>query len=174
LDVLDVSSSCDLSVFSPKVDAQCAEGDGNTLERSSSVSIEALWAEMDMLDEISHGGTSNGKVPRNAHCKRRSLPLVEKTGECPSREYKGALLSDTPGPYNAQPRGRRRGSGKNIATWILSAAHGAISSCMRRLFVDRQYSPSIGTDQSEWGIVLDELSHMGYIVKKEPDSDGNE
>jgi hypothetical protein len=45
---------------------------------------------------------------------------------------------------------------------------------MRMSFVDRQYSPSIGMDQSEWEITLDELTHMGYIVKKEPDSDSNE
>jgi hypothetical protein len=45
---------------------------------------------------------------------------------------------------------------------------------MRRSFVDSQYSPLTSTDQSEWKIILDELTHMGYIVKKEPDSDGNE
>jgi hypothetical protein len=27
---------------------------------------------------------------------------------------------------------------------------------------------------SKWEIILDELTRMGYIVKKEPDSDGNE
>jgi hypothetical protein len=29
-------------------------------------------------------------------------------------------------------------------------------------------------DQSEWKIILEELTHMGYIVKREPDSDGGE
>jgi hypothetical protein len=29
-------------------------------------------------------------------------------------------------------------------------------------------------DLSEWEIILGELTRMGYIVKKEPDSDGNE
>jgi hypothetical protein len=29
-------------------------------------------------------------------------------------------------------------------------------------------------DLSEWEIILDELTRMGYILKKEPDSDGNE
>jgi hypothetical protein len=29
-------------------------------------------------------------------------------------------------------------------------------------------------DRSEWEIVLDELIRMGYIVKREPDSDHNE
>jgi hypothetical protein len=41
-------------------------------------------------------------------------------------------------------------------------------------FVDRQYSPSTGIDQSEWEIILMELTRMGYIVKKEPESDGGE
>jgi hypothetical protein len=39
-------------------------------------------------------------------------------------------------------------------------------------FVDKQYSPSTGMDQSEWEIILKELTRMGYIVKKEPNSDG--
>jgi hypothetical protein len=47
----------------------------------------------------------------------------------------------------------------------------AISPRMRRSFVDRQYSPSTGMDQSEWEIILEELTRMGYIVKKKPDSD---
>jgi hypothetical protein len=45
---------------------------------------------------------------------------------------------------------------------------------MQRSFVDRQYSPLTDMDLSEWEIILDELTHMGYIVKKEPDNDGNE
>jgi hypothetical protein len=31
-EVIELSSSCDLFVFSPKAEAQCAEGDGNTPE----------------------------------------------------------------------------------------------------------------------------------------------
>jgi hypothetical protein len=45
---------------------------------------------------------------------------------------------------------------------------------MQRSFVDRQYSPLTDMDLSEWEIILDELTRMGYIVKKEPDNDGNE
>jgi hypothetical protein len=45
---------------------------------------------------------------------------------------------------------------------------------MRRSFIDRQYSPSTEMDLSEWKIILDELTHMGYIVKKESDCDGKE
>jgi hypothetical protein len=45
---------------------------------------------------------------------------------------------------------------------------------MWRSFVDRRYSPSTDMDHSEWEIVLDELIRMGYIVKRELDSDHNE
>jgi hypothetical protein len=177
-EVVEVSSSCDLSVFSPKTDAQFAEDSGNAPEGSSNVSIEELWAKMDMMDEISRGGNSAKNVPRNAHREQRSLPSVEKTGKCASRTDKGGLLNDTPGPSNTQSRGRGRGRGrcsvKNKAMWILSTTPGAISPRMRRSFVDRQYSPSTRMDISEWEIILDELTCKGYIVKKEPDSDGNE
>jgi hypothetical protein len=176
-EIVEVSSSCDLSVFSLKTDAQFAEGGGNAPKGSSSVSIGELWAEMDMMDEISHGGNSVGNVPRNAHHERMSLASVEKTGKHASHTDKGALLNDTSGPSNAQPRGRGRGHGrcsmKNKATWILSAAPRAISLHMQRSFVDRQYSPSTSMDLSEWEIILDELTPMGYIVKIETDSDGN-
>jgi hypothetical protein len=63
---------------------------------------------------------------------------------------------------------------KKKAAQILSTTPRAISPRIRRSFVDRQYLPSIDMDPSEWEIILDELTRMGYIVKKEPDSDGNE
>jgi hypothetical protein len=142
-----------LSIFSLKTDAQFSEGSGNTPEGSSSVSIGELWAEMDMMDEISHGGTSTGNVPRNVHREQRSLPSVETTSERAHRTDKGALLDDTPGPSNAQPQGNGRDHGryslKNKVAQILSAAPRAISSHMQRSFVDRQYSPSTGMDLSE-------------------------
>jgi hypothetical protein len=62
------------------------------------VSIRELWAEMDMMDAISCGGTSTGNVPRNAHCERRSIPLILTTGERTSHTDKGALLDNTPRP----------------------------------------------------------------------------
>jgi hypothetical protein len=86
------------------------------------VGIGELWAEMDMMDEISHGGNSIGNVPRNAHHERRSLPSVKKTGERACHTDKGSLLNDTPRPSNVQPQGRRRCLTKNKATWILFAA----------------------------------------------------
>jgi hypothetical protein len=91
----------------------------------------------------------------------------EKTGEGTSCVAKGASVDEAPGPSYAPPRRCGGGSAKNKATQILSDAVEAISPCMRRSFVDRQYSPSIGMDQSEWEIILDKLIRMGFIVKKE-------
>jgi hypothetical protein len=87
-EVIEVSSSFDLSIFSPMIDAQFAEGGGNAPEGSLSVSFRELWTDMDMMDEISCGGNFVGNVPRNAHHERRSLPSVEKTGERASHTYK--------------------------------------------------------------------------------------
>jgi hypothetical protein len=56
----------------------------------------------------------------------------------------------------------------------LSATPGAISPQMRRLFVDRRYSPLTDMGLSEWEVILDELIRMGYIVKDEPDSNHKE
>jgi hypothetical protein len=83
-------------------------------------------------------------------------------------------MGDAPGPSSAPPRGRGRGSMRNKAAQILSAAPGAISPRMRKSFVDRQYLPSIEMDRSEWEIILEKLTRTGYIIKKEPDSDGGE
>jgi hypothetical protein len=100
-EVVEVSSSYDMSIFSSKTDAPFTEGGGNAPEGPSSVSVGEFWAEMDMMDEISHGGTSARNVPRNVHHEWRSLPSVEKTGERASHTDKGALLNNTSGPSNA-------------------------------------------------------------------------
>jgi hypothetical protein len=42
---------------------------------------------------------------------------------------------------------------------------------MKRSFAERRYSPSIGMDQSEWEIILEQLAITGYIVKEEPVSE---
>jgi hypothetical protein len=62
---VEVSSSYDLSIFTSKTDAQFSEGGGNAPEGSSSVSIRELWAEMDMMDALSCGGSSVRNVPRS-------------------------------------------------------------------------------------------------------------
>jgi hypothetical protein len=97
---------------------------------------------------------------------------VDKIDEHVSCKGKKALVSDAPGSSSTPPRNHRRGFAKNKAAWIMSAAPGAIFPCMRRSFVDRQYSPLTNMDLSEWEIILDIC--MGYIVMKEPDNDGNE
>jgi hypothetical protein len=56
----------------------------------------------------------------------------------------------------------------------LFAAPGAISLLMRTSFIDRRYSPSTGMGLIEWEVILDELTRMGYTIKKELDSDHNE
>jgi hypothetical protein len=66
------------------------------------------------------------------------------------------------------------GSAKNKAAQILADASGMISHWMKRLFVDRQYSPSTGMDRSEWEIILEEHTCMGYLVKQEPVSKGDD
>jgi hypothetical protein len=45
---------------------------------------------------------------------------------------------------------------------------------MWRSFVDRRYSPSAGMGLSEWEVILDELTRMGYNVMEEPASDNDE
>jgi hypothetical protein len=57
---------------------------------------------------------------------------------------------------------------------ILSAAPEVVSPCMRRSFVERRYSPSTGIGLSEWEVILDEFTRMGYIVKEEPICDDDE
>jgi hypothetical protein len=79
-----------------------------------------------------------------------------------------------PGHLLLHQGGCGRGSTRNKVARILSAFPGAISPHMRRSFVDGQYSPSTGMDQSEWEIILEELTRMGYIIKREPDSDDGE
>jgi hypothetical protein len=70
-------------------------------------------------------------------------------------------------------KGHGKGSRMKKASQILSVVPGVICPCMRRSFVDRQYSPSTGMARREWEVILDQLIRKGYIVKEEPDSDGN-
>jgi hypothetical protein len=81
--------------------------------------------------------------------------------------------TDAPGPSSIMSKGHGKGSAKKKSSQNLSTAPRAISPRMQRSFVDGQYSPSTDMDRSEWEIILDGLIRMGYIVKKEPDSDGN-
>jgi hypothetical protein len=84
------------------------------------------------------------------------------------------FLTDIAGASGIRSRNHEGGSVRRDATWILSAAPGAISPCMWSSFVDRRYSPSTGMGLSQWEVILDELICMGYIVKEELDSDHKE
>jgi hypothetical protein len=172
--VIEISSSCDLFIFPSKVDPHCPEGGGGAPEGSLSTSIGELWPDIDKLDEINQEATFVGDLLGGTLHERSSSLSVARVNECVSPANKRALMDDAPKPSSAPPRGRGRGSVRNKAAQILSAAPGAISPRMWRSFVDTQYSSLTGMDQSEWKIILEQLTHMGYIVKREPESDSGE
>jgi hypothetical protein len=159
--VVEVSSSCDLSIFSSRADPQRVEGVEVTPEGSSSMSIGELWPDIDKLDEIHHGGVSAVNIPEVVLREKKSRESVEKTNKHARRRGKGALLNNAPRPSNVLAKGHEKGSVKKKATHILSGAPGAISPRMRRSFVNMQYSPSISMGLSEWEIILEELTRMG-------------
>jgi hypothetical protein len=115
-----------------------------------------------------------GDLPGNVLHERSSLPLVSRAGERARSVGKKVLVDDAPRSSSAPPRGRGLDSAKNKAARILSAAPRAISLCMWRSFIDRQYSPLTSMDQSEWEVILEELTRMGYIIKQEHDSGDGE
>jgi hypothetical protein len=174
VEVIKISSSCDLSIFSSRANSQRDEGTGAMPERSLSASIGELWPDIDKLDEINSGRASIENVPGNVLHDQSSMPLVVRTNENVRLVVKRTMVDDAPGQSTTLLGGRGRGSTKKKVTWILSTAPKAISPRMRRSFIDRQYSPSIDMDRSEWEIILEELTRMGYIVKKESESDGGE
>jgi hypothetical protein len=81
---------------------------------------------------------------------------------------------DVPGSSTCLPRDNDEGSVKNEAARILADAARAVLPRMRRSFVDRRYSPSTGMNHSEWEIILGELMCMGFLVKREPVSEGDD
>jgi hypothetical protein len=60
--VVEISNSCDLSIFPSQTDPHHAQGGGDAPEGSSSTSIGDLWPDMDKLDEINHGATFSGDL----------------------------------------------------------------------------------------------------------------
>jgi hypothetical protein len=154
--------------FSSGADPQRDEGVGVTHEGFSSMSIGELWPDIDKLDEIDGGDTSAVNIAEVALHEKKSLASIKKANKHARRGGKGALLNNAPGPYNVLQKGRRMGFANEKLAQILSNALGAVSLHMRRPFVDKWYSPSIGMEPSEWEIILHELTRMGYIVKKNP------
>jgi hypothetical protein len=178
-DLIEVSSSSyGLSLFSSKVGSHPDESAAAAPSESSSVSVGELWLGIDLLDE---GGLEGTFV-----VSAQDLLGYEMSCSCmgpqgPRRMRKGSLCMDqkapvdrTLGSSSAPPHCCGGGSTKNKAAWILADASRAISPWMRRSFVDRQYSPSTGMDQSEWEIILDEIICMGLLVKQELVSEGED
>jgi hypothetical protein len=163
-----------LSIFSLGADPQHAKGIEATPMGSSSVSIGELWTDIDKLDKVNRVGSSAVTIPEVAPHEVKSQASIEKSDKYARRTSERALLNDAPGPSVALPKSRKKGSVKRKAAQILSDAPGAISPCMQKLFVDRQYSPSISMGLIEWEIILEEHTRMGNIVKEEPASDDNE
>jgi hypothetical protein len=171
--VAEKSSSYDLSIFSSRAGPEGVEIVTVTSE-GSSPSIGELWLDIDKLDEIRHEDTSIVHTHDVSVHGRKSIASAEKAGRRSRRKGNKALLKDAPRTSNIKSKSRGSGSAKREAALILSATPGTISLHMRRLFVDRRYSPLIGMDLSDWEVILDELTHMGYIVKEEPTSDNDE
>jgi hypothetical protein len=172
-EVAEKSSSYGLSIFSSRAHPEGAEIVAVESE-GSSLSIGELWPDIDKLDEIGHEDASVVHTHDVSVHGRKSIASAKKVGRCSRCKGNKVLLKDAPMPSNIKSKDRRSFSTKREAGLILSAAPGTISLHMRRSFVDRRYSPSIGMCLSEWEVILDELTHMGYIVKEEPTSDNDE
>jgi hypothetical protein len=172
------SSSYGLSLFYSKDGSHHDEGAGAPPGGSSSISIGDLWPSIDRLDEAGPEGPSAilGQNPRGDQGSHSCTELQgsKRMGEGSSCASRVASVGEVLGPSYALPTGYGTGSVKNKAVWILADAPGVILSRMRQSFTDRQYSLSTSMDQSKWEIILEELTRMELIVKKEPVSDGNE
>jgi hypothetical protein len=96
--VIEISSSCDLSTFSLKVDSWCDGGAGAAPEESSSVSIGELWPDIDKLDEINHGGASVESLPGGMLHDQSLLSLVVRMNKNVKRTTKRVVVDDALGP----------------------------------------------------------------------------
>jgi hypothetical protein len=79
-EVVEISSSYDLSIFSPGADSPHAEGVGAT-PVGSSPSIGELWPDIDKLDEINREHTSTVHIHEVALHDSESLVLNKKTNK---------------------------------------------------------------------------------------------
>jgi hypothetical protein len=86
-EVVEISSSYDLSVFSSGVGSPHAEGVGAT-PAGSSPSIEELWPDIDKLDEINQEDTSAVHIREVALRDSESLVLTKKTNNRARRRGK--------------------------------------------------------------------------------------
>jgi hypothetical protein len=79
-EVVEISSSYDLSVFSPGDGSPHAEGVGATPAGSSSC-IRELWPDIDKLDEINREDTSAIHIREVGLRDSESLALTKKTNK---------------------------------------------------------------------------------------------
>jgi hypothetical protein len=79
-EVVEISSSYDLSVFLSGPGSPHAEGVGAT-PAGSSLSIEELWPDIDKLDKIYHEDTSTVHIREVALHDSESLALTKKTNK---------------------------------------------------------------------------------------------
>jgi hypothetical protein len=74
-------------------------------------------------------------------------------------------------PCSTSFRGRRRGSMKAIADRVVLEIEMRASDEMllmiRQSFKDGRYSPSIGMEEIEWQIMLEQFIASGVVVKDE-------
>jgi hypothetical protein len=166
------SSSYNLSIFSSGANSKGAEVIASTYE-DSSPSIRDVWPNIDKLDDLAREDTSVVHARNALVHGKRSATSIENASKRSRREGKKDSLTDVAGTSNIRSKRHRGSSTRREAARIMFAAPGVISPCMRRSFVDRQYSPSTGMGLSEWEVILDELIRMGYIVKKEHDDEHN-
>jgi hypothetical protein len=83
-----------------------------------------------------------------------------RTGKGTSCAAQGGSVGGALGLLSIVPKGYGGCSVKNKVVRILADVSVAISPRMRRSFIDRQYSPLIGMDQSGLKIILEELTSM--------------
>jgi hypothetical protein len=125
-EVIEISSSSNLSVFSSGADPQCTEGVDATPMGSSSVSIGELWPDIDKLYEVNHGGTSTVTVLKVMPHEVKSQASAEKSDKYTRCTSERTLLNDAHGPSVALLKSHGKGSIKRKATQILFGAPEAI------------------------------------------------
>jgi hypothetical protein len=117
VEVVKISISCNLSVFSSKAGSQRVESGGAAPEGWSSANNRELWSGIDKLDEINHGGAFVENLPGGAPREQSSSQLVVRANKHVRPMGKGPLMDDAPGPSTVICFI----SARNKATWILSA-----------------------------------------------------
>jgi hypothetical protein len=135
-EVVEVSSSCDLFIFSSGADSQHAEGIEVTSEGLPIMSIAELWPDIDKLDEINHGGVSAINIPEVMLREKKSWTSVEKTNKPARCRGKGASLNDAPGPSNVLPKGHGKSSMKRkLRRYCLVPLEQFLHVCEGRLSI---------------------------------------